>query len=144
MTDLVSEFKAIAATYNEIGEELAHGLEADDSQNSQSLIQSILTNRDSLSRIGQMNSRVILVSNEWKKRRKSLDSQLWDEMDHLAEGALKQAVRLNQLCSLTAKKLEAARDKLGSELSEIGKGAQYLKSVTPAKGNYPKFIDSMY
>jgi gamma-glutamyl:cysteine ligase YbdK (ATP-grasp superfamily) len=91
-----------------------------------------------------MNSRVILVSNKWKKRRATLDAQLCDEMDRLAEDALKQAVRLNQLCSLTAKKLEAARDRLGTELSAIGKGAQYLKSVTPAKSNYPKFIDSLY
>jgi hypothetical protein len=144
MTDLGSEFKTMVAIYNEIAEELARALEADDSQNPKSLTQSILTNRDSLSRIGQMNSRVILVSNEWKKRRASLDARLWDEMDRLADDALKQAVRLNQLCSLTAKKLEAARDKLGTELSEIGKGAQYLKSVTPAKSNYPKFIDSLY
>jgi hypothetical protein len=144
MTDLVSEFKAMATTYDEIGEELARALESDDSQNFKSLIRSILTNRDSLSRIGQMNSRVILVSTEWKKRRASLDAQLCEEMDRMAEDALKQAVRLNQLCSLTAKKLEAARDKFGAELSEIGKGAQYLKSVTPAKSNYPKFVDSMY
>jgi hypothetical protein len=144
MTDLVSEFKVIAATYDEIEEELARALEADHLQNSKSLIQSVLTNRDSLSRIGQMNSRVILVSNEWKNSRASRDSQLWDEMNRLADNALKQAVRLNQLCSLTAKKLESARDKLGTELSEIGKGAQYLKSVKPAKNNYPKFIDSMY
>lgn len=144
MTTFASEFKAIAATYSEIGEELTRALEADDSHNSKSLIQSILTNRDSLSRIGQMHSRVVLVSDEWKKNRATLDSQSWDEINRLAENALKQAVQLNQLCSLTAKKLESARDKLGTELSEIGKGARYLKSVTPAKSNYPKFIDSMY
>jgi hypothetical protein len=144
MTNFVSEFKAMAATYSEIGEELASALEVDDSQNSKSLIQSILANRDSLSRIGQMNSRVILVSDEWKKSRATIDSKSWDEINRLAENALRQAVRLNHLCSLTAKKLESAREKLGTALSEIGKGAQYLKSVKPAKSNYPKFIDSLY
>jgi hypothetical protein len=144
MKNLVSEFKAITATYSAIGQDLACALDAEDSQDSQTLIQSILKNRDSISRIVQMNPRILSAAGQWKKSRASVDSESWDEVNRLAENALEQAVRLNQLCTRTAMKLESARDRLATELSEIGKGARYLKSVKPAKGNYPKFIDSLY
>jgi hypothetical protein len=144
MTDLVSEFRAIAAAYSKISGELTRTMDADPAQNTETLIQSVLANQQSLARIGQMNAQVLHVCTEWKKRRETADTQSWDEINGLAENALKQAIRLNQLCSRTAQKLASARDKLSAELSEIGKGVQYAKSVATAKSNYPKFIDSMY
>jgi len=114
----------------------------DDSQYS-SLIRSVLQSRDCLGQIEKMNSKVIRLSGEWKKHRTETDSQKWDEISRLADDALQQAVRLNELCSATARKLQSAKDGLAKELAELGKGARYLKCAKPAKNNYPKFIDSM-
>jgi hypothetical protein len=58
--------------------------------------------------------------------------------------AKSEAVRLNNQCSDCVKKLEAAQERLGEGLEKIGKHHQYLNIMKPVKGNYPKFIDSLY
>jgi phage shock protein A len=142
MENFEAEFKSISNDYREVGNALALLTEMDDSQCS-SLAKSILEKRDCFGRIGQMNSKVIQLSSRWKQHREKTDATRWEEIDRLADDALKQAVRLNDLCATTANRLQSARDKLGAELTEVGKGTRFLMSAGPSKSNYPKFIDSM-
>lgn len=142
MENFETAFKAISQEYREVANMLVRLAGMDDSQSS-GLAKSILDNRDYFDRIDRMHSRVIQLSSRWKKDREKTVDMRWDEIDRLAEDVLKQAVRLNQLCDTTANKLQSAREKLGAELAELGKGARFLKSASPSKNNYPKFIDSM-
>jgi hypothetical protein len=144
MNNLVSEFQAVSRLYLQIEQELAGVMGAQDLKDSRILAESILRNRDCHARIEQMNSKVLRLSNEWKKCLPDLDAKSRKEIDGLADSVRAQIVRLNQLCNNRAEVLLAARDRLGKELAEIGKGSRYLKSIKPAKNNYPKFIDSLY
>jgi hypothetical protein len=144
MTNLASEFRDVCNLYARLGEELASITATDDALGSQALIQSILDNRDCLDRIAQMQSRIMQLSEDWKKVRPYLDSELRDETQDLAAAARAQVLRLQELCATQIQKLEQTRDSLGRNLSELGKGTQFLKSIKPANSNYPKFIDSLY
>jgi len=142
MENFENEFKSISQIYCEVSNVISRFAEMDASQSS-CLAKSILENRDCFDRIDRMHSRVIQLSSRWKKDRNKTDAKRWEEIDRLADDALKQAVRLNQLCSITVNRLQAAKDEIGTELTEVGKGARFLKSAAPAQNNYPKFIDSM-
>ena len=144
MSTLTAELKDVFELYLKLGEKFTKIVDAGDSKDPQALAQSILQNREYLSRIEAMNSRVLRLSEDWENCRANLDPESRDRIRTLAEAARAQAIRLQELCSIQAQKLQAARDKLGKNLEEIGKGAQYLKSVKPIKNNYPKFIDSLY
>jgi len=141
---LVQEFQDLVKRYQDLGKELSGVLEGTDSGNPQVLVQSILQNRDCLSRIIQIDVQVQQLSGDWQKTAPQLDSNMRLQVRALADAAKAQAVRLKGLCGAYAEKIENARGQLGKELAEIGRGSQYLQSVKPIKGNYPKFIDSVY
>ena len=143
MKNIITEFQDVFALYLKLGEELADALNVDDSKDPHALIQSVLRNRDCLDRIVQMNSRVMRLSDSWRKCRNHLDSDSRKKTQDLAEAARTQAARLQELCGAQTQKLQTARDRLGEQLVEIGKGARHLKSIKPIKHNYPKFIDSL-
>ena len=142
MENFEDEFKSISQDYRDVANVLVRITEMDNAQYA-SLAKSIIENRVCIGRIEQMHSKVIQLSSRWKKHRESSDAKKWEEIDRLADDALKQAVRLNHLCDVTATKLQSARDHIGAELAEVGKGARFLKSASPSQNNYPKFIDSM-
>jgi hypothetical protein len=144
MKNLISEFREVLSLYLQLGEDLSKILSIDDSKDPGVFVKAILQNRSSLEQIEQMNSRVMQLSDAWQKCRDQLDPETRKKVSALAEASRAQAKRLQELCSLHAKKLQAARDKLGENLSELGKGTRYLNSIKPPKNNYPKFIDSRF
>jgi GTP-binding protein EngB required for normal cell division len=144
MTTLVAQFQDVLKLYLSFCEDLTKIMDVGDSKDPRALAESILQNRDCLDRIAQMNLRILRLSDDWDKCRKNLDSKSLDDVRNFAQAAKAQAVRLKELCSTHAQKLQTARDKLATDLAEIGKGAQYLKSIKPIKNNYPKFIDSQW
>jgi hypothetical protein len=144
MNALAAEFQDIFKLYLRLSQDLAGIMDETNSQNPQQLIESILRNRDSLARIEQMNSRILQLSDTCDKCRADLDLESQEEIRNLAQAAKTQAIRLKELCSLHAQKIQSTRDGLGRKLAEIGKGVQFLKSIKPIKNNYPKFIDSLY
>ena len=144
MKDLITEFQDVFTLYLKLGEELTKVLSINDTKDPRILVQSILQNRNCLDRIAQMNSRVMHLSDAWKKCRADLDPDSRKKIGDLAEAARTQAARLQELCGDQANKLQMACDELGEKLGEIGKGARYLDSMKPPKHNYPKFIDSMH
>ncbi|MBN1571501.1 MAG: hypothetical protein JXA73_26935 [Acidobacteria bacterium] len=91
-----------------------------------------------------MNSRVVQLSDSWGKCRNQLDPETRTEVQDLVAAARMQAIHLQELCSVWAQKLQRIHDELGTNLAEIGKGSQFLKSLKPLKNNYPKFVDSRY
>ena len=141
---LAAEFQDVYTLYVKLGEELTKIMDVGDSEDPRILAETILKNRECLIRIEQMNSRVLQLSNDWKQHSASLDPETEKNIRTLSEGARTQVVRLQELCRTHMKRLQSARDKLEKDLAELSKGAQYLKSTTPPKNNYPKFIDSMY
>ena len=144
MNALASEYQDVFRLYLRLGKDLAKIMDIDDKANPQDYVESILANRDCLMRIEQMNSRILRLSEAWKKCRATLDLESQDEIEELAGEARSQAVRLRELCGTHVQKLQKVRNKLADDLAEIGKGAEYLKSTKPIKNNYPKFIDSLY
>lgn len=144
MKNLVSEFQDVFNLYCRLGEELTRIMDIDDSKDSQVLVKAILENHDCLDRITQMNSRVMQLSETWGNCRAHFDPESRNKICNLAEASKAQAVRLQALCNIQAQKLQMLRDTLRKDLAELGKATQYLKSVKPTKGNYPKFIDSLY
>jgi hypothetical protein len=144
MKDFISEFRAISHLCRQIEQDFAKITDGSESQDSRTLIESILRNRDCLARIQQMTSSVLPLSEEWHSCRSNLDAKSRSEIANLVEVVRGQATRLHEMCNAQTQKVQAARDKLGSDLTELGKGTQYLKSINPAKNNYPKFIDSLY
>jgi hypothetical protein len=144
MTDFAAEFHAVSQLYQQLREELSEALRVNDGADSPSIAGLILEHRSSLAKIEEMSSRVSLLSDLWKKCRPNLDSKSRSQIDAIAKTACDQAIQLQQLFILQTQKLQAAQEKLGKRLAEIGKGTRYLQSVKPVKNNYPKFIDSMY
>jgi len=141
---LAAEFHDVFKLYIRLGEELTKIMNVGNSEDPQVLSRTILKNRECLERIEQMNSRVLQLSNDWKQHRDELDPDSEKNIHTIAEAARAQVVRLQELCGKHMQKLNTARDNLEKDLAEVGKGAQYLKSTTPPKNNYPKFIDSLY
>ncbi len=144
MTDFAAEFQAVAQFYKQLQEELSNALKLKDPEDTAPLAGSILQNRDRLAKIEKMHSRVLELSEEWKRCRAALDSKSRAEIDGYAAAARAHAVQLQQFCGSQTQKLQSAREKLGKRLAELGKGARYLQSVKPVKNNYPKFIDTTY
>jgi hypothetical protein len=144
MNALASEFQDVFKLYLKLSQDLAGITNGIDTHNPQQLIESILQNRDSLVRIEQMNSRISQLSDAYNKCRAHLDPESQEEIRNLAQAAKAQAIRLKEWCSIRALKIQAARDRLGGRIAEIGKGSQFLESIKPIKNNYPKFIDSRY
>jgi hypothetical protein len=142
--DLRLEFRDLIALYQSLGEELARIVRADDPGDPQALVQTILLNRECFERISQMGARVAQLSDRWKKSRADLESGTRDETSKLVEAAKCHAARMHAMCTIHAEKLKITRARLENCLAETGKGSQYLKSLKPAKNNYPKFIDSMH
>jgi hypothetical protein len=144
MNAFASEFQDVFKLYLRLSQDLAGIMDESNSHNPHQLIESILQNRDSLIRIEQMNSHILQLSDAYNKCRANLDPKSQEEIRNLAQAAKAQAIRLKELCGIHALKIQAARDRLGCRIVEIGKGSQFLKSITPIKNNYPKFIDSRY
>jgi hypothetical protein len=144
MNALAAEFQDVFKFYLRLTQDFAGILDENNSQNPQQLIESILRNRDSLTRIEQMNARIMQLSDTCDKCRVNLDLKSRKEIDNLAQAAKAQAIRLKELCGIHAQKIQATRDDLGRRMAEIGKGAQFLESIKPIRNNYPKFIDSRY
>ncbi len=141
---LAAEFRELFKLYVKLGEELTKIMNMGDSENPKALAETILKNRDCLIRIEQMNSRVLHLSDEWKRHRGKLAPDSEKEVRALAKAARIQAARLHEMVSIHMQKIQNVRDRLEKELAELSKGAQYLKSVKPPKHNYPKFIDSRF
>jgi hypothetical protein len=144
MNALAAEYQEVFQLYLKLGRELAKILEVDYAKHPNAYVESILENREHLTRIEQMNAQVMRLSEDWEKHRMDMDPEGQNGVREIAGAAKEQAVRLKELCSIHAQRLQTVRDKLGKELAEIGKGAEYLKSVKPIRNNYPKFIDSLY
>jgi hypothetical protein len=143
MRDFAGEFGALSQAYDQLNEELSATWNQS-SGDPKALAGCILLSSGCLARIEQMNTRVLRLTQEWKERRPALDARSRQQVDGLAENARRQAIRLHDLCSSQAQKLNDVKAKIERDLAELGKGAQYLKSIKPIKSNYPKFIDSMY
>jgi hypothetical protein len=144
MSPLAAEYQDVFQLYLKLGKELEKILEIDYTKNPGAYVESILANRDHLIRIEKMNDRVLRLTEDWEERRMSMDPAAQEGIREIAGAAKEQAVRLKKLFGVHAERLQAIRDRLGKDLAQIGKGAEYLKSVKPIKSNYPKFIDSLY
>jgi hypothetical protein len=143
MNALAAEYQDVFKLYFRLSQELARILDENDTK-PHAHVESILQNRDSLAQIEQLNSRVLQLSDACKKCNADLDPKSQQEIQNMAQTAKAQAIRLKELCSIHAQKIQAAQDKLSGRLAEIRKGAQCLQSMNPIKYNYPKFIDSVY
>lgn len=143
MRDFVAEFQELNSLYHKLGAELAEEMNAVNANDPHSLVGSVLRCRDRFVRIEQMNTRVLQLAADWEKSRSRLDSKTRDEAQSLAAAAKAHALQLKELFNSYVQKIEPHRENLKKRLSEICKGARYLKSVKPIKSNYPKFVDSL-
>lgn len=142
MNMLAAEFQEVIQIYKRLGQDLSEILYVPESQNCQTLIQSILSNRQCLLEIENMNSRIVPLSKKWISCRNNLDPKSREEISKLVETAKKEAMKLSQLCSANIEKIAKAKEEMSAGIKELGKGTQFLKSMKPIKNNYPKFIDS--
>ena len=144
MTNIASEFRAVSYIYLHLEQELERLINTTVPEEPTALVEATLTSRDCLDRIEQMHSRVLELSAKWKKCRASLEPETREDISRLAETLRALSIRLSELCGIQTGRLQTIREKLGKDLAQLEKGAQYLRSVKPEKSNYPKFIDSLY
>ena len=142
MNMLADEFQEVIQIYKRLGRDLSRTLCVPESQNCQTLIQSILSNRQCFSEIEKMNARIAPLSKKWIDCRADLDQKSREEISKLVETAKKEAMKLSLLCSSNIEKIAKAKEEMRARIKEIDKGTQFLKSMKPIKNNYPKFIDS--
>ena len=143
MSKLAEEFREVFDLYVKINEDLKRI--ADDSgsgEDPQTLIQSILDNKNCLTEIEQLNERVTLLCGKWKDTEANYSLSERDEIRGIIDDVSEQMRQLEKLCDFGAQKVEERRKQLTEELANIGKGSRYLKMINPIKENYPKFIDS--
>jgi hypothetical protein len=144
MNNSLLEFEELISLYQDATEALKNSMSAVDSSNVGALAEAILKQRDRLTRIDQMDIRVSRLCASWKAIEFQLDQNSRKQVRAAMAAAKSEAAKLNETCGNCAKMLETARNKRGEQLENIGKRKQYLKAMKPVKGNYPKFIDSLY
>jgi uncharacterized membrane protein YccC len=139
----VSELQYLCELYQRFKAEILDAGNHVQKEGTSALTESILKNRELLTRIEQMTARTAQLAQEWEKFRVILDPRTKAEIQALAASVKNQAVQLEQLCKGLTCRLEATRRDLEQELAEIRKGTRYLNSVKPPTTNYPKFVDSV-
>jgi hypothetical protein len=141
MRTLILEFRALAKKYRE-AEIRMNSIDAGDNPNAGAFADSILRQRDCLSDVERMNTKISQLCDFWKRIEAQVDPQSREEIRSAIAEAKVGALRLMRVCENHAKNLECMREKMGAELGILGKRSQHLKSIQPVKNNYPKFIDS--
>ena len=144
MNNYTAEFQELFGRYHEAVEILLSSTPAHDSSDIGAFAESLLRHRDCLGVIERMNTKVDQLCDSLEGVESLLDSQSRNETRTAMAEAKAEALRLKQVCDSHSKKLEVARDRIGTQLGVIGKRTQHLKSIQPIKNNYPKFIDSLY
>jgi hypothetical protein len=144
MNNSLSEFQELISLYHDATEALKNVMSAVDVSDVNTLAKAILKQRNRLAGIDQIGIRVSRLCDSWKTIESQLDQNSRKQVQAAMSAAKSEAAKLNELCGNYAKMIETARNKRGAQLDNIGKRKQYLKAMKPVKGNYPKFIDSLY
>lgn len=142
MQSLILDLRKLAQFYAGLQKDLSDAMKEVDSVNDRSLPESILENRSRISEIVRMNSHILQLSDNLKNSAKNMNAENRAEAEALTAEARSHAIRIRELFSQTAIKVEKTRAVIQNQLEAIGKGKRYLKSMDPVKNNYPKFIDS--
>ncbi len=135
---LESELQGLSELYSRLSAELSPVTEGD----STAAVEATLRNKELFERIERMNTRLVQLVQEWKAISPSLDPDSRQRARSLARRALEEAIRLSRLCEERLAMIESYREKIGLQLGEINRGFNFLSSIKPLKGNFPKFIDS--
>jgi septation ring formation regulator EzrA len=141
---IAADFKELHKTYLALAEELGKAFEGGSEERTEAAAAAVLANRECLSRIEQMNAKVLQISAAWQKQRALLDPGSQDEARHFLAAANAEALRLKEICDIHAQKLRTIQTRILKDIADLGKGSRLLHSLRPVKGNYPKFIDSTF
>jgi hypothetical protein len=139
---IAEEFEKLHKTYAALAQELGKAFEAGSYERTEDAAAAVLANRECLSRIEQMNARVLQISAAWQKQCALLDPQSQHEARYFLAAATAEASRLKEICDVHAQKLSTAQSRILRDMADLAKGTRLLHSLRPVKGNYPKFIDS--
>ena len=148
MNKLAEEFRELLALYVKLTTDLTSiagsGVSgsANSEEDSQTLVQSILENRNCLTEIQQLNERLKRLFGKWKETEANYSSSESDEIQGIVDDVGKQMRLLEKICDFGTQKVEERRKQLTEELANVGKGSRYLKMINPIQENHPKFIDS--
>lgn len=142
MESIIPELRKLTQFYFGLKKDLSDAFNTPDNDNERSFAESILQHRIRISQIERMNAHILQLSDDLKKSREKADPKIRAQIDHLTAEAKSHAVLIQDLCAKYSKKIEKTRAEIQNELECITAGKRYLKSVTPVKNNYPKFIDS--
>jgi hypothetical protein len=141
---IAAQFEELQRTYAALAEKLGRAFGIGSVENTEATAASVLMNREYLSRIEQMNTRVFQITAAWQKDRALLDPEIQDKIGYFIAAALAEALRLKEICDAHAQRLRTLRTRILKDMADLGKGARLLHSLRPVKGNYPKFIDSTF
>jgi hypothetical protein len=144
MNNPLSELQHLIDFYRDATETIANATCHVDTKDLGALANSIVQQRNCLAKIDQMGAQVSKLIDSWKAVEFNFDEKVRNDMQMAIATAKSEAVKLNNQCSDCVKKLEAAKESAGDGLEKVGKHHRYLNSMKPVKGNYPKFIDSLY
>jgi hypothetical protein len=144
MNNSLSEFQELLRLYHDATEALEDSISTVDLSDIDALANAILKQRTTLTGIDQMGIRVSHLCDSWKAIEFQLDQNSRKQVHAAMAAAKSEATKLNELCGNYTKMLETAQNKRGEQFGNLGKRKQYLKAMKPVKGNYPKFIDSLY
>ncbi len=139
----VADFEELYKTYATLAETLAKAFETTGDE-AQRPAEAVLAERECLSKIEQMNGRVLQLSAEWEKYGPLEDPANRERARHFIAAAKAVALRLKRICDAHAEKVTSVRARILNDLTNIGKGSRLLHSLRPVKTNYPKFIDSSF
>jgi hypothetical protein len=139
---IAADFEELYKTYAALAETLGKAFETGSAEDTKAAAAAVFMNRECLSKIEQMNARVLQISAAWKKNHAHLDPGSRDEAQHFITAAIAEALRLKKICDAHAERLRTARARILRNMVEVGKGMRLLHSLRPVKANYPKFIDS--
>lgn len=144
MNNPLLELQHLIDFYRDATETLVNATCRVDTKDLGALATSIVQQRNCLAKIDQMGAQVSKLIDSWKAVEFSFDDKVRNDIYMAIATAKTEAVKLNNQCSDCVMKLEAAQESLGEGLQRIGKHHKYLNNMKPVKGNYPKFIDSLY
>ena len=144
MSGLAEEFRDILDLYVKLFADLTRITDVGKSEEEdpQALIQSILGNQSCLTEIEQLNKRLVQLYGVWKDEEAYSDSTGDNEIRSVVADIQEQMRQLEKLCGINVREIEARRKQLSGNLTDVGKGFDYLKLLKPIRENHPKFIDS--
>jgi hypothetical protein len=136
MESLVPALQSLLRLYDELARELARG-------SASTAAGPAPISRDRLQQLQQMSPVIDRLMEQWRAGRGRMGFESEARVSTLIAAARERGEQLSHVCEDRHRHLQQYCRNLEASLGALYTGRRYLASLSPAKTNFPKFIDSI-